>query len=437
MSSTPLAGELDQWLRRLFPITRSLTGPGNRETLALLQELIPLQVHEVASGTQVFDWVVPDEWAIRDAYIAGPDGSRIVDFRQSNLHVVSYSEPVRARLSWAELKPRIHRHPELPEGIPYRTSYYRRTWGFCVTHAQYFAMEQAGARGELFDVVIDSDLGPGSLTYGDLLISGRSPQEILISCYICHPSLANDNLSGVLLTAFLARALKARADLQYSYRVVFVPETIGAIAYLSEHEAAMKRIDVGLVVTTVGGRGPFGYKQSWDAAHPLNGMIEDVFLEAGVTSLVYPFDIHGSDERQYSSQGFRINAATICRDRYYEYGFYHSSFDDLNFVTGQQIAETMDLYVRLIDKLEARRIYKSRFPDGEVMLSRHELYPASGGAFRPKPGDRSELDQILWLLFLCDGRLAIGDIAARLRVPPTELRVIADQLVDKGLLDVV
>jgi len=427
-----LSAEIDTYLKRLFPICRSITGNGNRETLRVLQELIPLTVHEVPTGTPVYDWIIPDEWNIRDAWIDTPDGRRIVDFNASNLHVVSYSEPMRGKFTWAELQAHLHTHPTLPEAIPYRTSYYKREWGFCLTHAQYRELEQHGGP---FEVVIDSTLAPGSLTYGELLLPGLSEQEILLSCYLCHPSMANDSLSGVLLTVFLARELLARKNRRYSYRIVFIPETIGAIAYCARNEAAMKRIDTGLVITTVGGPGKFGYKQSFDAGHAINRLVEEVFHEAGVEHITYPFDIHGSDERQYSSQGFRINTATICRNRYYEYPQYHSSLDDLTFVTGKQIAKTLSLYVKLIDKLEARRIYRNLMPNCEVMLSRHDLYPVTGGAQRPELGGRSELDLILWLLFLCDGRNSMEDIALRLKIDVQNLNSYIRRLEQAGVLE--
>lgn len=430
--SSSVTEELDAYLKRLFPLCRSITGEPNRQTLHTLQEIIPLTIHEVPTGTAVYDWTIPDEWAIRDAWIADASGSRIVDFQASNLHVVSYSEPVNTVMDWTQLQPHLHRHPDLPDAIPYRTSYYKRDWGFCVTHAQYAELEQHP--GPLM-VVIDSELKPGSLSYGEYLIPGRSSQEILLSCYICHPSMANDSLSGVLLTAFLARYIAGLKDRHWSYRIVFVPETIGAVAYCARNEAAMQQIDLGLVITTVGGPGRFGYKQSFDPAHPINAMIEAVLTEAGVEFITYPFDIHGSDERQYSSQGFRINVATISRDRYYEYPYYHSSLDDLQFVTAQQITETLALYVRLIDKLEARRVYRNRIPHGEVMLSRHDLYPATGGAQLPELGGRSELDLILWLLFLCDGRLSLDDIAGQLGIAPERLAVVAESMTTKGVLE--
>ena len=431
-TQTDIAALFDLWMRRLFPITRSLTGEGNRETLRLLQELVPLTIHEVPSGTPVYDWTVPDEWNIADAWIKDRTGRRIVDFRRSNLHVVSYSEPVRGSMDWNTLKSHLYVHADLPDAIPYRTTYYCRTWGFCVTHAQYREME---ADDGPFEVCIDAMLEPGSLTYGELLIPGRSTREILLSCYICHPSMANDSLSGVVLTVFLARHLATLPDRHWSYRVVFVPETIGALAYCARNEAAMQAIDMGLVITTAGGPGSFGYKQTWNPEHALNALIEEVFEEAGVDYVMYPFDIHGSDERQYSSQAFRINVATLCRDRYYQYPEYHTSLDDLTFVTGRQMAETFDLYRELLAKIEGQRVYRSRTTHGEVMLSRHGLYPKEGGIQRPELGGRSELDLTLWLLFLCDGQKPLRQIASSLQVPEEALAPVVARLCAADVLE--
>jgi aminopeptidase-like protein len=426
--------EIKGYLNRLFPLCRSITGEPNRQTLRILQEIIPLNINEIATGTNVYDWTIPDEWTIRDAWIADVSGRRLVDFQISNLHVINYSEPINEVMNWQQLKPHIHCHPDKPNAIPYRTSYYKKDWGFCVTHAQYKELEKHN--GPL-TVVVDADLKPGVLNYGEYLIPGTSSQEVLISCYICHPSMANDSLSGVLLTAFLARHISEMKSRRWSYRVVFVPETIGAIAYCAQNEEAMRKIDLGLVITTVGGPGKFGFKQSFDPNHAVNQLIKDCFDEVGIEYISYPFDIHGSDERQYSSQGFRINVATICRDRYYEYPQYHSSLDDLNFVTEKQIAETLALYQRLIYKLEARQIYRNVLPNCEVMLSRHDLYPATGGAQRPELGGRSELDLILWMLFLCDGRRDLVTISKILDVETAALEAIAKRLLNKAVLKLV
>ena len=433
-SGNELALEMDQYLNRLFPLCRSIAGQPNRETLLTLQEIVPLEIYEIPTGTKVYDWVIPEEWSIRDAWIADLNGNRLVDFQVNNLHVVSYSSPINSVMSWNDLKRHVHVHEELENAIPYRTTYYERNWGFCVTQKQYALLENLSGP---FTTVIDSQLKEGSLSYGEYLIPGKSSKEILLSCYICHPSMANDSLSGVILTAFLARYISQIKDRHWSYRVIFVPETIGAIAYCATHEEVMKRIDVGLVITTVGGRGKFSYKQSFEEGHSINRMIEDSLREAGVKFITYPFDIHGSDERQYSSQEFRINIASIFRDRYYEYPYYHSSLDDLNFVNGGQIAKTFIIYTNLIKRLEQLVVYRNKNPQCEVMLSKHQLYPTTGGASRPELGGRSELDLILWLLFLSDGKTDIESIAARVKVDTKSLILIADRLVDKGVLELL
>lgn len=425
------AAALQATLARLFPLCRSLTGEPNRETLRVLGEIVPLTVHEVPSGTPVLDWTVPDEWSVREAWIADADGRRLIDFADHNLHLVSYSTPVDAQLDWAALAPRVHTHPTLPEAIPYRTSYYQRDWGFCVTHAQAAAL--AAAPGPL-QVRIDSTLAPGSLSYGELCLPGRRSEEILLSAYICHPSMANDSLSGAVLLAWLGRWLAEQPDRQYSYRLVWVPETIGAVTWLARNDAAARRIAMGLVVTTCGGPGPMSTKQSWDARHPINRVIHEVLTARGRPFHTYPFDIHGSDERQYASPAYRIQMASIHKDRYYEYPQYHSSADDLTLVNGAQLAEALEVHQQVIERLEAREVYRRTQPGGEVMLSRHELYPKAGGALRPEIGGRSTLDLLLWLLWHCDGQAALDDIAHALDVDIDLLRPLALRLVDRGVL---
>lgn len=429
--TTDIAGELDSFMKRLFPLCRSISGNANRATLSILSEIVPIEQHEVASGSLVNGWRVPEEWSIRDAYIETGTGDRVVKFSDSNLHVVSYSTALACTMSWEELEPHLHMHPTMPNVIPYRTSYYKRTWGFCVTKNQYEHLKHDGGP---FRVVIDSDLYPGSITYGECLLPGRSKKEILISCYICHPSMANDSLSGVVLTAFLARYISNLSCRYWSYRIVFVPETIGAIAYCSINESALKLIDFGLVITTVGGPGQIGYKQSWDDRHPINSVVEEVLHECDEPFIKYPFDIHGSDERQYSSVGLRINCVTISKDRYYEYDEYHSSADDLHFVTGNQLSKSFRIYTRLIDKLEQREIYVTEYPNGEPMLSGHGLYPKDGGVQNPEPGELSDLDIILWILFFADGTHSLQDISRILQVPLGSLKAKTKTLELKGIL---
>lgn len=424
--------QINEYLQRLFPIPRSITGEGNRETLRILQELIPLQILEYPSGLQVYDWTVPKEWNIKDAWIKNRRGDKIVDFQKNNLHVVSYSIPIHSRMKLAELQPHLHYLEELPNAIPYRTSYYQENWGFCLSYQDYQQHFQAD---EEYEVLIDSELKPGSLTVGELLIPGRRPQEYLISTYICHPSLANDNLSGVVLTAFLAKEL-LRQELNFSYRVIFVPETIGAIAYCADHETAMKKIDAGLVITSVGGPGRFGYKQSFAREHPINRIIEAVFKKKGIDFITFPFDIHGSDERQYSSQGFRINVASICKDKYYEYDYYHTSLDNLKFCRPENIAESLEIYAEVISLLDKNITYRNLSPYCEVMLSKHDLYPPTGGEIIPRKTPYPEFDLILWLLFLADGHMSLWDISEKLQYPMDSLYKIARRLERKRIIAV-
>jgi aminopeptidase-like protein len=427
--------EIDSILRRLFPLNRSITGNGNRETLATLAEIVPLQVIEYPSGTPVFDWRIPQEWNVREAWIKDASGQRIVDFATCNVHLMGYSEPVRGRFSFEDLLPHLHYREDLPAAIPYRTSYYHRDWAFCVSHEQF---RRLFVPGESYEVCIDTEFKDGALSVGELLIPGRSRREVLVSTYLCHPSLANDNLSGVVLTAFLARELK-RMSLNYSYRVVFVPETIGAIAYCAHNAAAMRAIDSGFVVTCTGGPGPFYVKQSFTPGHHLNRIVDEVLRNSGEKYVTYPFDVHGSDERQYSSQGFRINTISIGRDRYYEYPFYHTSLDNLDFVNAKQIVSSLEIYLETIRRLDREVVLRNRHPDCEVMLSKHDLYPKTGGALNFSGAGRSldELDLILWLLFLCDGHLPLSDIALKLGVAEAALRPVAVKLLDKGALELV
>jgi len=432
---TEIVKEIDNYLKRLFPICRSITGPGNRQSLKILQEIVPLEIREYPSGTPVYDWLIPEEWIIYDAWIKDTNDRKIVDFQINNLHLVSYSEPVNREITFAELKNHLYYLDNLPEAIPYRTSYYKKDWGFCVTKAQYKYLECADGPYKVF---IDSEFkSNGSLTVGELLISGETDEEILISTYICHPSMSNDNLSGMVMTTFLARELLKYGPSKYGYRIVWVPETIGAITYCSYNETSMIKIKHGFVVTCVGGPGKFGYKQSFDASDVINILIEETFRVAGIDDfLIYPFDIHGSDERQYSSQGFRINVASITKDRYYEYPYYHTSLDNLSFISADNVTQSLKLYLNALKRLnewDAGQIYCRCEPHCEAMLSKYNLYPSMGGAILPE-SQIKELDLRLWLLFLCDGKMPLYKIAQRLGVSLEELKQEAYLLEQKGLL---
>ena len=446
-SNQILIDEINKCLKDLFPITRSITGTGNRKTLKILQEIAPLTIKEYSSGDEVYDWTIPDEWNVKDAWIKNSNGKKLIDFQKSNIHLVSYSEPIHKKLTFEELKENLHIHHELINAIPYRTSYYKRNWGFCMTHAQYQEISEEKKPLEIF---IDSEFNSqGSLTIGELIIPGESSQEVLISTYICHPSMANDNLSGSIMTAFLARELLKKPKPKLTYRIIWVPETIGAIAYCEKNEEIMTDIKAGLVVTTVGGPGKFGYKQSCNKNHKINNIIDEVLREESEEFFVYPFDIRGSDERQYSSQGFSINIASITKDKYYEYPYYHSSLDNLNFVKSSYILESLNIHLKVLAKLslevlsdfknkeisnQTGVLYQNNYPHCEVMLSKHGLYPKIGGGQIPQSGLYNELDIILWLLFYLDGNNDLLSLSKLLKIDILTLTKVVNELEEKKLI---
>lgn len=423
--------EIDAMLLQLFPVCRSITGEGNRLTLKNLKKIVPLQIIEYPSGMQVHDWVIPKEWKVRSAWIKDQSGNVLVDFNNSNLHLVSYSIPVNKIMSWDELKGKLHFLKEKPDSIPYRTTYYCEDWGFCLSYNDMIE-KFSGREEERFEVVINSELFDGSLSVGELLIPGKSRKEILISTYICHPSLANDNLSGTVMTAFLARELLKR-KWEFSFRILFVPETIGAVAYCANNHEIMKGIDFGFVVTTVGGPGKFGYKQSWNKDHFINSMVEEVLRDNGEEFITYPFSIHGSDERQYSSVGYRINTVTISKDKYYEYPHYHTSLDDLSFVSAGNINRTLNIYYQLIRWVDANQAFFSSCPNCEIRLGKHGLYPSVGGGILPGSAI-NELDAILWFLFFCDGHTSLWEISKKSNIPYEMLMKVAKKLEEKLLV---
>lgn len=440
--------DADDLLHRLFPICRSITGDGLRRTLNLLREITNFQLHEVPSGTVCYDWTVPDEWNVRDAYVADSIGRRVIDFQQNNLHLVNYSIPFEGTLTYYELAPHLHTLPDLPTAIPYRTTYYNRVWGFCLTHAQFQKLDKK----EKYHVVVDTTLAPGALTYGETILPGSSGKEFLISTYVCHPSLANDNLSGVVLWTLLLRELSGRT-LRHSYRFVIAPETIGALAYIAGNEQAVKALTGGLVATTVAGPGRFGYKRTFRGDSIVDRSVRLTFRELGLEFTEYPFDVNGSDERQYSTPGLRVPVGTICKDKYYEYPYYHTSLDNLEFVSAANLVETLKIYTLAIEKLEQNRTYRSLNLIGEPMLGKRGLYPKMGGAIKQKVADSfvhgerryavdagniifgNELDAIRWVLFYADGQTSLLDLAERIGLPMVQLYDVAGKLAAGGLLE--
>jgi aminopeptidase-like protein len=445
-----LTAQADELLHHLFPTCRSITGDGLRKTLQHLRRCTPFDLQEVPSGSPCYDWIIPDEWNARDAFVADSQGRRVIDFQANNLHLVNYSIPFEGDLSFDELAAHLHTLPKLTKAIPYRTTYYNRTWGFCLTQEQLNALD----RDETYHVVVETTLTPGALTFGEALLPGSSGQEFLVSTYACHPSLANDNLSGIVLWTFLLRDLR-RQTLRHSYRFVIAPETIGALAYISRNEAAVKALTGGFVVTSVAGPGPFGYKPTWRGDSLVDRAVRLTWKELNLEPNEYPFKIHGSDERQYSTPGLRIPVATICKDKYSEYDYYHTSLDNLEFISASNLVETLKLYWLTIEKLEQNRIYRSLNPIGEPMLGKRGLYPQIGGSFLQKAADAAsqpehrdrvadekvldekELSAILWVLFYADGQTSLLDVAEKTGLPLSQLNMVAEKLVEHKLLEVV
>jgi len=425
-----LGATFQEKLNELFALNRSLTGRSNRLTLDSISQWTELQVIETPSGTKAFDWQVPQEWQLNAAYIEDAEGNRLIDIANNPLHVVSYSIECDITLSFSELEGHLHTHPNLDQAIPYRTSYYKPAWGFCVTHSQLSLLRKAA---QPLHAVIESTFHDGYMTSAEAIHEGASKREVLISSYICHPAMANDSLSGVLLAAMLSRYVSELANRRSTYRFVFVPETIGAISYLASKAEQAKNIDFGLQITTVGGPGEFQIKSSFENSHAINRIISGVLEQNGKPFSTLPFDIHGSDERQYSSPGFRINMATLAKDIYYSYPQYHTSLDNLDFVNGEQIAETFILYTKIIDEIEKRRVFVRTEPHGEPMLSRHDLYNLFGGALLPG-SDISELDLVLGLLFHTDGRLSTSDIAVIMNQNENLILETSLMLTSKNLL---
>jgi aminopeptidase-like protein len=423
---TSLGQEMHNFAADLFPICRSITGDGIRETLGRIKSLISLQTFEVPTGTQVFDWTVPKEWNVRDAYIAAPGGKRVVDFQKCNLHVMNYSIPVHATIPLNELKPHIFTVPEHPGWIPYRTSYYKEDWGFCLSHDQMMGLGE----GE-YEVCIDSTLQDGYLTYGECYWGGRLSEEILISCHACHPSLANDNLSGLTVATFLARLL-SRRELRYSYRFVFIPGTIGAITWLARNHEAVGRIRHGLVLTCIGDAGGFHYKKSRRGNAEIDRAAAHVLRHSGESAEILEFSPYGYDERQYCSPGFNLPVGCLMRSVWGSFPEYHTSADNLDFIRPQKLAGSLLVCATILDVLENNHCYRNELPYCEPQLGRRGLYQSTGGEV-----GKEEIMARLWVLNLSDGLHSLLDIAEQSGILFSTLHEAADLLRQKGLLSVV
>jgi aminopeptidase-like protein len=409
---------------RLYPLCRSITGDGLRKTLHYIREQIPLQLHDVPSGTRVFDWTVPLEWNIRDAWVKDPQGQKVIDFQKSNLHVVNYSTPVHRRMSLFELRPHLHTLPDRPSWIPYRTSYYDENWGFCLAHEQLEQLQDGD-----YEVCIDSRLTTGALTYGELFLPGRRSDEVLLSCHVCHPSLCNDNLSGVALVTLLGRYLSS-VQREYSYRLLLVPGTIGSITWLARNESVTSNIRHGLVVACVGDSGKFHYKRSRRGDAEIDRAVEHVIRHRPEGFEVRDFSPYGYDERQYCSPGFNLPVGSLTRTPHGQFPQYHTSADDLSFVSADAIAASLEVYLSVLRVLEDNATYVNRNGKCEPCLGQRGLYRSLGGM--PDAG-RLEM-AMLWVLNLSDGTHTLLDIAERSGLTFAGVKVAADVLVKHQLL---
>jgi aminopeptidase-like protein len=424
--SAEIGLELHRFAAELYPICRSITGDGIRRTLGLIQRRIPLQISEVPTGTAVFDWIVPKEWNIQDAYIKGADGKRVVDFHQHSLHVLNYSTPVHATMPLSKLKSHLFTLPENPDWIPYRTSYYQENWGFCLSHNQMLALKDGD-----YEVCIDSTLKDGRLVYGECYLPGRSKDEILISCHACHPSLANDNLSSLSVATFLAQFMEGR-DLRYSYRFLFIPGTIGAITWLARNRETVELIRHGLVLTCIGDAGGFHYKKSRRGNAEIDRAVTHVLRHSGESAEILEFSPDGYDERQYCSPGFDLPVGCLMRSVWGKFPEYHTSADNLDFIRPQQLARSLRVCAAATDVLEDNRRYRNLSPFCEPQLGRRNLYRSIGGHTIDE-----EISARLWALNLSDGEHSLLDIADRSGLPFTVIRDAAELLCENKLLAVV
>jgi len=415
--------ELHRFAAELYPICRSITGNGIRQTLRMIQQRIPLEIFEVPSGTPVFDWTVPREWNINDAYIKDSSGRRVVDFQKSNLHVLNYSLPIHATMPLSEIRPHLFTIPAHPDWIPYRTSYYKENWGFCLSHTQAMALRDGD-----YEVCIDSSLEDGYLSYGELYLPGQSNEEVLISCHVCHPSLANDNLSGLTVAVHLAQLLAGKTH-RYSYRFLFIPGTIGAITWLSRNRETAGRIRHGLVLTCIGDRGTFHYKKSRQEDAEVDRTVAHVLRHADPSSTILPFSPYGYDERQYCSPGFNLPVGCLMRSVWGTFPEYHTSADNLDLVTPESLAESLRVCASIFDVLEDNRSYQNLVSFGEPQLGRRGLYDATGGT-----AAEAEINARLWVLNLSDGYHSLLDIAERSGIAFTLLHDAAELLLHNGLV---
>jgi len=419
-----------QWMKDLFPICRSITGNGVRETLQYIKNLIPdLTIYEIPSGTKAFDWTVPDEWNISDAFVIDENGRKIIDFKNHNLCVVGYSEPVDTIMKFAQLDQHLHSLPDQPNAIPYVTSYYKRYWGFCVTEKQRQVLRQYP--NKKFHVKIDATLKSGHLSYGELIIPGKIDKEILLSSYICHPSMANNELSGPVVTTALAQWVLKNNDRRFTYRIVFVPETIGAVVYLSRYWEEMKKKTIaGFVLNCLGDEGDYSY-----IASRLENTLSDRILLHTLKFKTdkfktYSFLERGSDERQYCSPGIDLPICTLCRSKPGEFKEYHTSLDDLEFVSPKGLYDSYRVVRECLKLMEENCNYRIKVLC-EPQLGKRDLYPN----LSIKEGGGQNIKNMMNFIAYADGNHDLIEIAEKINVYAGELLPIAARLLQVDLLE--
>ena len=419
--------ELEKYFDRLWPLNRSLTGNGNRETLKILSEISEIKISEIPSGTECFDWKVPEEWNVNEARIMDSKGKKIIDFKDNNLHLLGYSESYSGKLSLTDLKKHLFSLPGQPDVIPYLTSYYKKRWGFCLSDRQLKELKDG-----TYEVLIDSEFDPlGSMTIGESQIKGNTDKEILLSTYICHPSMANNELSGPLVAAFINRELSRKKNLRYTYRTVYLPETIGSIYYLSVNGDYLKKnLNAGYVITCIGDGGKFTYKKSrrGDSLSDRAAML--VLREKGNEFNTEDFFPTGSDERQYCSPGFDLPVGSLMRTRYGKYKEYHTSADNKDFISFKAMEESVRMYIEILNVIENNYTYINQLPECEPQLGKRDLYPTIGSS----KNTEEAVSSIMWMLNLSDGKNDMISIAERSGLPFELLHESALRLEEKGLL---
>ncbi len=418
-----LGREIHAFVREAYPICRSITGDGVRRTLELVKCHAPIEVREVASGTEVFDWTVPPEWNVRDAWVKDARGERVIDFRRHNLHLLNYSVPIHRTMPLAKLREHLFTLPEKPDLIPYRTSYYRERWGFCLAHRQLESLEEGD-----YEVFIDSTLEPGHLTWGELFLPGASEETVLVSTHVCHPSLANDNLSGIGVCAFLAAEV-AKLERRFSYRFLFIPGTIGSITWLATNDAAARRVRHGLVAANLG-HGDFHYKRSRKGGAEVDRAVARMLEDSGQPYEIEDFSPYGYDERQYCSPGFDLAVGSLSRTPWGRYPEYHTSADNPDLVRPELLGASLERYLEVVRVLETDRRYRNLMPHCEPQLGKRGLYPSIGGA----AGQEKQL-ALLWVLNQSDGGHSLLDVAERSGMRYAAILEAAEALLEAGLLE--